>query len=305
MPQAAPLRHFAPRIATNREEPAVRARSYLLSFVLLAWLDASPAAGGTLTHATWVQTLAGVDLTVTNAGATCTSLDPSRVQQAIDCPATGLQATGSAFATGGLSGGGSYSVALTMPLFAVTQFTTGGAIDVYTKLTFGDRGPIVIAGGTTGPSAKAGVGGMRTVKNAVHVATGASASRLAPGGTTLVRVPLSVGNRVAVTALFYVLDEPHYLTVFFYGWTPNTWIFYDLSSGLSPLPDVTAMGSFAVSPGGAGTVTLVSPSLIHIDGPLAQRRTASSTTLKLTFVPEPSALLLLGAAAAGLWRARG
>ena len=47
-------------------------------------------------------------------------------------------------------------------------------------------------------------------------------------------------------------------------------------------------------------VTLVSPSRVDIDGPLAVRRTAAFTTLVLNFVPEPGTLLLLGAGALGL-----
>jgi hypothetical protein len=69
------------------------------------------------------------------------------------------------------------------------------------------------------------------------------------------------------------------------------------------LPNVVAMGSFNLNGAGGGTVTLVSPSKILIDGPAAQRRTAGFTTLKLTFsgaVPEPSTLLLLGAGVVGL-----
>jgi hypothetical protein len=49
-------------------------------------------------------------------------------------------------------------------------------------------------------------------------------------------------------------------------------------------------------------VTLVSPSVVNIDGSLAQRRTVFLTTLVLHFVPEPASLLLLsgGALALGL-----
>jgi hypothetical protein len=55
---------------------------------------------------------------------------------------------------------------------------------------------------------------------------------------------------------------------------------------------------------GAGTVTLVSPTKVSIDGRLSQRRAVSFSTLKLTFVPEPVTVLLLGAAAAALVLAR-
>jgi hypothetical protein len=74
-----------------------------------------------------------------------------------------------------------------------------------------------------------------------------------------------------------------------------------LTTKLAPLPTVTATGTFNLtSPGGAGTVTLVSPSKISIDCALAQRRTASFTALRMVFVPEPGTLLLLGAGALGL-----
>jgi hypothetical protein len=63
---------------------------------------------------------------------------------------------------------------------------------------------------------------------------------------------------------------------------------------------VIAAGSFNLNAQGGGTVTLVSPSKISIDGALAQRRTASFTALVMTFVPEPGTLLLLGGAALAL-----
>ena len=60
------------------------------------------------------------------------------------------------------------------------------------------------------------------------------------------------------------------------------------------------MGSFNLTAHGGGTVTLVSPTKISIDGRLAQRRTVSVTSLKLHFVPEPASLPLIGAGAAAL-----
>jgi hypothetical protein len=60
------------------------------------------------------------------------------------------------------------------------------------------------------------------------------------------------------------------------------------------------MGSFNLTANGGGMVTLVSPSLVAIDGAIGRRRTASITTLTLTFVPEPGTLLLLGGGAMAL-----
>lgn len=55
------------------------------------------------------------------------------------------------------------------------------------------------------------------------------------------------------------------------------------------LPDVVATGSFGLTANGCGTVALVSPSRVSIDGAAWQRRSASFGTLKLGFVPEPGA----------------
>jgi hypothetical protein len=123
-------------------------------------------------------------------------------------------------------------------------------------------------------------------------------------GSTLLKLPLSAGKAGSVYQYFVIRTNPHYLTVDFYAWTPGTKSFAGLTSKYAPLPTPTifAMGSFNLTAMGDGTVTLVAPSKISVDGPLAQRRTASFTSLKLTFVtvPEPAALLLLGAGVVGL-----
>jgi hypothetical protein len=162
---------------------------------------------------------------------------------------------------------------------------------------------------------------MVTVKVAAHAAKGINASLLTVAPTTLVKVPLSIGKAGVETGYFYVLTNIHYLTVDFYAWTPHTLSFTGLTTKGVALPDVIAMGSLDTALPNPSEIprshfvwsetalTLVSPSKISIDGPLAQRRTASFTSLRLTFVdenryvhgtPEPPTLLLLDTGLAGL-----
>ncbi|MGH7288550.1 MAG: PEP-CTERM sorting domain-containing protein [Myxococcota bacterium] len=241
--------------------------------------------------ATWTTTLQGVTLNITNAAAVCTD-DPmaNHTQQTITCPGVGLGATGTATST-------AYSVSLTVGLFALNQFTTGGAFNIHTKAVI--SGAAGITGNDSSALAATAVPGQVTVKVAAHFGMGANASKLTPAMTTLVKVPLNVGKAGTFTSILDVLLEPQYITVDFYAWTPHTLTFTGLTTKFAPLPDVTAQGSFMLTVHGGGTVTLVSPSKISIDGPLSQRRTASFTTLKLSFVPEPGTLLLLGAGVAG------
>jgi len=251
----------------------------------------SSVQAGPLLSATWSQTLQGVDLTLTNNGASCTSVGANLVQQVITCPSTGLGATGTAVVS-------DYVVSLTMPAFALNQFKTGGIIDTHTKATFGPASQ-VISGNDSSANATMGIPGKVTVRVAAHVAKGVNASKLAPAPTTLVRVPLSAGKAGTFGAFFYAVNVSHYITVDFYAWTPHTLTFTGLTTKGAALPTVVAMGSFGLTDMGRGTVTLVAPSKISIDGLLLQRRTVSFATLTLTF-PEPSTLLLLGAGVAGL-----
>ena len=270
----------------------MRSRLFLSLFAA-ATLLAGSAQAGSLISATWSQSLQGVDVTVTNSGSTCTSTGANLVQQMITCSTgSGLNPTGYATAA-------TYSVSLTLPAFALTQFTTGGAINIRTAANIPGGGQI-ITGVNSSAAAGTGIPGMVTVKVANHAAKGANASLLTAGPTTLVKVPLSIGKAGTVTGYFYVLTNIHYITVDFYAWTPHTLTFTGLTTKGAGLPTVVAMGSFNLNGAGGGTVTLVSPSKISIDGPLAQRRTASFTSLTLTYAPEPSTLLLLGAGVVGL-----
>jgi hypothetical protein len=239
----------------------------------------------------------------------------------LTCPTAGLGATG-------WSTHNSFSVSLTMPRFSLSQFTTGGAVDLFTRVAL-SGGAVSITGNASKAAATKGNPGRVTVKAATHVAKGVNASLLTAGRTTLAKVPLSIGKAGVITGYFYALtDVIHYMTVDFYAWTPHTVAFTGLSSMGAPLPDVVAMGSFRIATLRAskvprsqigvgyvdgGVVTLVAPTKISVDGALFQRRTVSLTSLKLTFhpavgsvhgTPEPGTLLLLGAGTAGLLLAR-
>jgi len=243
-----------------------------LVFLLLV---STNAHAGTLTSATWFQ--------VTNAR-------PGFLP-GIPMTRTTLQlgATGTSTAS-------SVAVGLSYPFFATTftvPATPDSVLENFTiRLTQG--GPHAIAATANLASGMPGIPGQVTVSGAAHVQQSMTTV------FTVVRVPLSHGQAGQFTSTFSVLGVFHNMTVDFYAWTPGTVVFTGLTSVYDPLPDVTAMGSFALTAKGGGTVTLVSPARVHIDGTLAQIRSVSVTSLVLTFVPEPSTLLLLGGAALAL-----
>ena len=254
----------------------------------------SLARAGTLVSATWTQNLHGVALTVTNAGATCIDTDPAHVPGAsvVTCPTAGLQATGSATAT-------SYNVGLTMPLFQMQVFTTGGEINVGTKATV--SGAQNIAGNATSAGGTPRIAGTVMVGSGMHTMLSMWSQ---PAGWTILQIPLSVGVNGSTTVSWIISGSPHYITVDFYAWTPGTHTFTGLTTAGMALPDGIAMGTFDLTANGGGTVTLVSPAKISIDSAVAQRRAVNFATLKLSFVPEPRAWLLLGAGALAWLRFR-
>jgi hypothetical protein len=276
--------------------------------MLALLLTASAGEAAPLIQATWSQTIQGLEVVLTGrdtdgdplldlGSGSCSHDFPNPyVQVSVSCPSGLVGSSGSATGT-------SYSVSLLMPQFTLSQFTTGGAINIQTLATF--AGSAHVTGGTSMAAANQGIAGMVTVKVAAHVAKGANASKQAAAKTTLVKLPLDIGVAGVQTGYFTVLGNGHYITVDFYAWTPHALTFTGLTSKFValPTPTVVAMGSANLVPGGGGVVTLVSPSKISIDGPLAQRRTVSFTALTLTF-PEPSSLWLLAAGAAGLAASR-
>jgi hypothetical protein len=196
------------------------------------------------------------------------------------------------------AGSASILVNLSYPFFSTTAFAPGSLVDLAQQITLGGPQQITATPGMAGGTP--GVPGTVIVMSAAHIAKGVNQSMFLVGVNTVVQVPLSVGKAGQFTGTFLVVGAVHKITVDFYAWTPGTLVFTGLTSFGQALPTVTAAGSFNLNSMGGGTVTLVSPSKISIDGSAAPRRTASFSTLVLSFVPEPGTLLLLGAGAVAL-----
>ena len=243
----------------------------LLLAIVLA-LSAGAAHAGTLTSATWTTDALGVPFVLP------------------------IAATGTSTAT-------SVSVGLSVPQFTTAFFVpkTPNGVTFHVKLTQGGAANL-----TASPSmaaATAGIPGTVIVMTANHVAKGVNASMFNPGINTLLHVPLDVGATGHFNYTTAIISGiPITVNVTYLGWTVHTQTFTGLSSHGAPIPDVVAMGSFDLTAQGGGSVLLVSPTRISVDfgAPFLDRTTVSLTTLKLSFVPEPSALLLLGAGAGAI-----
>jgi hypothetical protein len=258
----------------------MRSRLFLSLAGAVALLAGTAAQAGTLTSASWLQVTQGFPMTRTfNRGL-------SQLPLTIN---------------GTSSGAASIGVNLTYPAFATKFFvpkTINGTLDLAVSITQGGSQSINATPGAA--TANQGVAGTVKVRVATHTAAGVNQSMYMTGMTTLVKVPVSAGVSGQFTGGFIVVGVQHYITVDFIGWTPGSVILSGLTSKGKPLPTVSAIGTWNLTAGGAGSVTLVSPSKISIDCGLAQRRTGGFTSLKLYFVPEPGTLLLLGAGGLGL-----
>jgi hypothetical protein len=245
-------------------------------------LASAAARAGTLTNATWYQ--------VIDAGFQTTQGVP-------------MTRTFAQLGASGTSTASSITVLLSYPAVATTAFVPGYVpYDFAIQITQGGAQAITATAGMG--AGTPGIPGTAIVMTAVHAAMGVNQSMFVIG-QTLVQIPLSHGKAGQFTNTFFVGGIPHTITVDFDAWTPGSVSFASLTSLGQPLPNVTAMGSFNLTANGGGIVTLVSPSKVSIDGPVSYRRTASFTKLVLSFVPEPGALLLLGAGALALVARRG
>jgi hypothetical protein len=202
----------------------------------------------------------------------------------------------------GTSTASSLSVSLLLPPFQGGAFGTAGVIPTHRQLRILTTASQQLTATPSMAAATMGVLGIASAKVAVHVAKGANASMLAPGKTTLLKLPVSVGGDDTIVTYFTnpLNGTTHFLTIDFYGWSPGTRTFTGLTTQSMALPNVVAAGSFDLTAMGGGTVLLVAPTRIWLDGPLHQRRQVYLSTLRLEFVPEPAAAVLLVASGAML-----
>src|SRR4030095_17259336 len=104
------------------------------------------------------------------------------------------------------------------------------------------------------------------------VATGVNESMFNSAVDILFAVPIDVGAATHFVGTFTDSGVTNKITIDFFAWTPGMATFTGLTTKGVALPTVMAVGSFNLTGGGAGSVTLVSPSKISIDGALMQRR---------------------------------
>ena len=201
----------------------------------------------------------------------------------------------------GSSTGSSVAVTLSYPAFS-TQFfvpkTANGS------LTSSSRSPRAAPQAITATARMAngtpGIPGTVVVMTAKHAAMGVNQSMFAIGVNTLVGVPLSDGKAGMFDGTFTVTGALHTITVNFYAWTPRTLALHRPHLDGPGAPERHRDGLVQPDAVGGGTVTLVSPSKVSIDGSSRSGARPRFTKLVLSFVPEPSTLLLLGAGALAL-----
>jgi hypothetical protein len=243
-----------------------RIAAFLVSLGLLI-LTPGATRAGVLTAATWVQSSVNAPW------------GPDYFSAPMPRTIDELGASGTATST-------AISVTLSYP-----PFTTRFVVPRTSNEPFPSNAVEITQGGPQAITATVGMGaGTPAVPGRVAVHYGSTFSM----GNTLVQLPIGVGKAGLFTATFAAFGVIHDLRVDFDAWTPGsvtfTGLYYDkplfcsrrCAADRVSLPNVTTAGSFDLTPLGGGTVMLVSPTKLSVDG-WGARRTAAFTRLRLSF----------------------
>lgn len=199
-------------------------------------------------------------------------------------PGAGATGTATSNLAASLGGGTAFAGASSYPMPDTTWAYT---YNPYTPFTEIEVHVTQNAGGTFAGTAPANVGGAHPFSGSI-VFKGF-------GGSTLLSVPLAVGSPNTKHAISGGMS----VTAIAAPWTAGTATLATPPSATFSLT-ASAMGSNGLTPGGAGTLVLVTPLLIRTSPAYLPPTIFGFGTLTLTYVPEPGTLLLLGMGVAAL-----
>ncbi len=260
-------------------------------------LFAGQSKAGTLDSATWKGAFQGVPFTLTIGSGTVGGVGSSMLHLVV---------------SGTAAGNNVVTASVSVIPFTTSKFFEPPPAALTITQMLGGNQKINVAGNVASATGTPNMGALGTVNVFMQVGF----------PLLLLGVPLNVGGTGVQTYQgFNPLFTHVTVTATFLGWQIAPFTVTGLTNQGVALPNVMFTGSNNLM-FGEGTVTLVAParvavcvgggtttsgsctgaSLEGLPGLGQFNRTASSTTLKLTFIPEPGVLLLLGAGLAFVGR---